>query len=156
MECRFFRQVYEKHIKLKYLIGKDKVDEKYIYNIDYIDYLKDVYSTYCSDDYCKAKCNVKFCISGDTYIYKKCPRPANLVLDVLDCAKVNLVNVDFKKCNDISYDVTFKQCNKIDYSVDFTQCNKLDVDVTFSSCNKILSVSGVIYDSINTRIANNN
>jgi len=168
MVCRFFRQVYEKHIKLKYLIGKNKVDEKYIYNIDYIDYLKELYSGYCNDGYCKTKCNVKICISGDTYIYKQCAKPTNLTLDVLDCATIGVANVNFNSCNDINYnvnftncnnikyDVTFNDCNKIDCSVDFIQCNKLNVDVDITSCNKIISVTGVIYDNIYTRIVNNN
>jgi hypothetical protein len=168
MECRFFKQVYEKHIKLKYLIGKDKVDDKYIYNIDYIDYLKDVYSSYCNDDYCRVKCDIKFCIDGDTYIYRQCAKPTDLILNVLDCAKINVsdigfincnrVNyvVDFINCNDIKYDVMFNECNKINYSINFIQCNQLDIDVTINSCNKILSVTGVIYDNIYTRIVNNN
>jgi hypothetical protein len=168
MECRFFKQVYEKHIKLKYLIGKDKVDEKYIYNIDYIDYLKDVYSSYCNDDYCKIKCDVKFCIDADTYVYKQCAKPTNLTLNVLSCKTLSIgsvdfvncsdinYNVDFIGCNDIKYNVIFNECNKIDYSVDFRQCNKLDVDVDIISCNKIISVTGVVYDNIYTRTTNNN
>lgn len=145
MSCKFYKKVYENHIKDKYLIGKVTDIDKYFYTLDYIEELKNIYSVYCDDKYCKVECNNNFCIEVDTYVYKKCAPVENLEFSVVFCNDIDYTS-DVVACNDVVGELEVVECNNIEGDIDVVLCSDIDYEGEITGCHDITSITGVIYD----------